>query len=152
MQTLLAVEDRRQIAERIAALTPKDQHRWGKMNVGQMICHLADSYCFALAEKDASPESIGPARRKIVKWIALKSPTKWPHGIRTRPEMEQGSGGTPPNDFDQDRAGLLAIFERFCSEPPKLECPHPIFGVLSREEWMRWGWLHADHHLRQFGR
>ncbi len=28
---------------------------------------------------------------------------------------------------------------------------HPVFGELSEWEWMRWGYLHADHHLRQFG-
>jgi prephenate dehydrogenase len=29
---------------------------------------------------------------------------------------------------------------------------HPMFGPMSPEDWMRWGYLHADHHLRQFGR
>ena len=29
---------------------------------------------------------------------------------------------------------------------------HPIFGAMSVKDWMRWGYLHADHHLRQFGR
>jgi len=30
--------------------------------------------------------------------------------------------------------------------------PHPIFGAMKPWDWMRWGYLHADHHLRQFGR
>jgi len=31
-------------------------------------------------------------------------------------------------------------------------CPtHPIFGPMSRPAWLRWAYLHADHHLRQFG-
>ena len=29
---------------------------------------------------------------------------------------------------------------------------HPMFGPMTPEDWMRWGYLHADHHLRQFGR
>ena len=33
-----------------------------------------------------------------------------------------------------------------CSRPP-----HPIFGPLSHAAWLRWAWLHTDHHLRQFG-
>ena len=28
---------------------------------------------------------------------------------------------------------------------------HPIFGRMSEAEWLRWGYLHTDHHLRQFG-
>jgi hypothetical protein len=30
--------------------------------------------------------------------------------------------------------------------------PHPLFGPMSRAAWLRWGYLHLDHHLRQFGR
>jgi hypothetical protein len=30
--------------------------------------------------------------------------------------------------------------------------PHSIFGSMTNQDWMRWGYLHADHHLRQFGR
>ena len=29
---------------------------------------------------------------------------------------------------------------------------HAMFGTMSPEDWMRWGYLHTDHHLRQFGR
>ena len=27
---------------------------------------------------------------------------------------------------------------------------HPIFGPMTLRAWMRWGYLHVDHHLRQF--
>jgi hypothetical protein len=29
--------------------------------------------------------------------------------------------------------------------------PHPMFKEMSEKDWMRWGYLHTDHHLRQFG-
>jgi hypothetical protein len=32
-----------------------------------------------------------------------------------------------------------------------LDWRHPIFGELTDSERMRWGYLHMDHHLRQFG-
>jgi len=28
---------------------------------------------------------------------------------------------------------------------------HPIFGGMSERAWLRWAYLHTDHHLRQFG-
>ena len=28
---------------------------------------------------------------------------------------------------------------------------HPFFGAMSPNQWLRWGYLHTDHHLRQFG-
>jgi hypothetical protein len=33
----------------------------------------------------------------------------------------------------------------------RLMLPHPVFGAMSDSAWRRWGYLHTDHHLRQFG-
>jgi hypothetical protein len=151
MRTLDSKADRDSIARRIGALTASDHRRWGRMSVDQMVCHLSDSYLAALGEKAVGPAT-GFLERTVVKWIALYFPAKWPHGIKTRPEMEQGGGGTPPVEFEQDRAALLMVFERFCSESAACAAMHPIFGAMSRRNWLRWGYLHADHHLRQFGR
>jgi Protein of unknown function (DUF1569) len=151
MQTLDSKPDRDSIAQRISTLTPGDQRRWGKMSVDQMVCHVCDSYLVVLGEKSVSPAT-GFFQRTIMKWVALNTPTKWPKGVKTRPEIEQGIGGTPPMEFEQDKAALLAVFDRFCSSSTKLAEAHPFFGSMTRSEWMRWGYLHADHHLRQFGR
>jgi hypothetical protein len=76
----------------------------------------------------------------------------WPKGVPTRPEVEQGVGGACPIDFLSDRAGLVNTITRFCAPDPELgRHPHPIFGLMSKAEWMRWAYLHTDHHLRQFG-
>jgi hypothetical protein len=76
---------------------------------------------------------------------------KWPKGVPTPPEMDQRVAGTPPVEFNADRAALQEKLARFArSRGPW--APHPIFAALTTNEWMRWGYLHADHHLRQFGR
>jgi len=116
-----------------------------------MVCHLCDSYKLALGEKSVSMAT-GFLQQTLIKFIALRVPAKWPHGTPTRPEVEQGIGGTPPVDFEADRAHLLSIFDRFCSAPIDPQIQHPFFGPMTRRDWMRWGYLHADHHLRQFGR
>jgi len=121
------------------------------MSAHEMICHLCDSYRAALGEKAVS-SATGFLQRTIVKWIALQLPMKWPKGVRTRPEIEQGIGGTPPVEFERDRAELLSVFDRFCTESARLAATHPFFGPMNRQEWLRWGYSHADHHLRQFGR
>ena len=87
-----------------------------------------------------------------MKWFALNVPLQWPKGVKTRPEVEQGVGGTSPTDFSRDREELVQTMTRFCSPDPALGShPHPIFGLMSTKEWMRWAYLHTDHHLRQFG-
>ena len=115
-----------------------------------MVCHLCDAYRLPLGDKTASPAT-RLLQQTIMKWIALRLPLKWPKGVSTRPEIEQGLGGTPPAEFEKDRAALLSIVRRF-SDSAAFSVPHPFFGAMSRDEWLRWGYLHADHHLRQFGR
>ena len=56
----------------------------------------------------------------------------------------------------RDRASDLTVLgellQRAASEDEFFRGrPHPIFGALSRAAWLRWGYLHVDHHLRQFG-
>jgi hypothetical protein len=66
--------------------------------------------------------------------------------------VDQTIGGTRPGDFAADVAQLEALLEDFTAKPETLAGrPHPIFGRLSRNAWLRWGYLHTDHHLRQFG-
>jgi uncharacterized protein DUF1569 len=142
---------RQRIFQRIAAVKPESKARWGQMTAHQMLCHLADSFRATLGLKDVS-SATGIVQRTVLKWVALRMPVPWPKDVPTRPEMEQGTGGTPPRDFQSDRAALIALIERF-TEPDiaPTRTPHPIFGSMQEREWLRWGYLHADHHLRQFG-
>ena len=54
-------------------------------------------------------------------------------------------------DFNADRQGAVALLQKLSVEDLEGR-RHPYFGAMTRAEWLRWGWLHADHHLRQFGR
>jgi hypothetical protein len=120
------------------------------MSAPQMICHLCDAYVGAMGEKHASVAS-GLLQRTVVKFGALWIPMQWPKGVPTRPEMDQRIGGTPPMEFEQDRRKLADVIQRFCASNRDFRwTPHPLFGVMSDLEWLRWGYLHADHHFRQF--
>jgi hypothetical protein len=151
VKTLLDGQTREELRIRIGSLTPNDRARWGKMSVAQMVCHLSDAYLCPLGQKQASSAS-GFFQRTVMKFAALKVPLPWPKGIQTRPEMEQGKGGTPPAEFARDRDTLLRVLDQFVDGLPQPPIDHPIFGPMTREDWGRWGYLHADHHLRQFGR
>ena len=70
-------------------------------------------------------------------------------GVPTRPEVDQEKDGTRPGDFDQDKARLVKVFRRFANSDMSGQA-HPIFGPLTNAQWQRWGYLHTDHHLRQF--
>lgn len=151
MKTLGRPADRAEIVARLRALGPTQTRRWGRMSVHQMVCHLADAYRMATGEKRVRDAS-GPLRRTVVRWFALYAPLRWPSGIRTIPEIDQDGGGTTPAGFAADVACVVALVEGFAAGgAAPAWAPHPIFGPLSTSAWLRWGYLHADHHLRQFG-
>jgi hypothetical protein len=151
MKTLARRQDRAQVLRRLRTLRQEHPARWGRMSTHEMVCHLADSARVALGERTAS-SATGPLQRTLVKWGALYLPLRWPKGIPTRPEVDQLQGGTRPTEFAVDVADLERLIERMSSQPGNFAwAPHPVFGPMSRGAWLRWGYLHADHHLRQFG-
>ena len=148
MKSLTDPTIQKQIKQRIEAIRPDAQRRWGRMSASQMICHLEDSFRRTLGEKEAT--MLPP--RKFLKWAALWIPVRWPRGFKTLPEMDQEIGGTRPIQFESDREQLLVLMDRFtCETPVPAFSAHPIFGQMTRKELMRWAYLHIDHHLRQFG-
>ena len=151
MKTLARPRDREEILSRLARIHPGSARRWGTMTAHQMVCHLSDAFRMAMGNKLVSPAS-GLVQRTIIKWVALYTPLPWPPGVATRPEITQGLGGTCPGDFAADVADLVTLMERFTAQPGSIMWPdHPIFGRLTEKAWLRWGYLHMDHHLRQFG-
>jgi len=151
MKTLADQRQRAEIARRIVSTSPASRRRWGTMTAGQMICHLSDAYRVALGDKNAEPVK-NRYNGAAMKWAGLWLPLPWPHGVATVPECDAMLGGTPPIEFERDKRELLELVKRFAAEPAVVaKHSHPFFGLMTEKEWMRWGYLHADHHLRQFG-
>lgn len=152
MKTLHAPDVVGDLLLRLQSLQPETPAVWGKMSAHQMVCHLRDSFEFAMGLKPAS-EKITFAGRTVARWIALHTAVRWPQGVATRPELDQLIGGTRPLEFARDTRSLADVIERFAAQPRSYSfARHPFFGELTAWEWMRWGFRHADHHLRQFGR
>jgi hypothetical protein len=151
VRTLRSPRDKAEIVRRLGNVGPRSARRWGRMSAHQMVCHLSDSFLCCLGDKPVSHDA-GLLQRTIVKWLALYVPLRWPRGIRTRPEIDQEQGGTRPGQFAADVAELLRLLELVTGDAKGFAWQsHPRFGAMSDADWMRWGYLHMDHHLRQFG-
>jgi hypothetical protein len=149
VKTLARAQDKADVLRRLQGLGAESPRRWGRMSAHQMVCHLSDSFLAVTGQKDVSM-AVDLLQRTIVKWIALYVPLRWPSGIRTRPELDQHVGGTRPAQFAGDVARLQQLVEHVTSAEPRWHV-HPRFGRMSDAEWLRWAYLHMDHHLRQFG-
>jgi hypothetical protein len=150
MKTLDGSTSLRELLDRLDRVTPDSVRRWGVMTPHQMICHLNDSFKVAMGEKAATNKSSW-MMRTIGKRFALYAPMQWPQNLETMPEVDQKVGGTRPIDFWRDRDSLSRTMSRFvAAEPDFTWSRHPLFGRMSPRDWKRWGYLHMDHHLRQF--
>ena len=143
-------EGRTAVMARLRTLTSDSTRQWGRMTPHQAMCHLSDSFRAMMNPVPITSRS-NVFTRTFVRWIALHSGLPWPHGVKTMPEVDQEIGGTRPVEFSRDQKELEALIEQFAGRTQDTLQSHPIFGPLSTREWQHWGWLHVDHHLRQFG-
>lgn len=152
MKSLGNESDKNALLDRLRRIRRDSQRRWGKMTAHQMICHLNDSFKSVIGERQVSVRQSNPVTRTLIRWIALYAPFKWPHGVPTMPENDQERGGTPPEEFKLDLDALAEMIQRITNSQRDFQWQrHPLFAEMSERDWMRWAYLHVDHHLRQFG-
>jgi len=149
MKTLARPEDRDELLRRLRRVRPESPRRWGRMSAHQMMCHLADAFRMALGDKAVGGTSTAFGRT-LLKYLVLYAPLRWPEGVATSPEIDQHGGGTIPVEFAADVAQVERLMEVAAAAKGQAWPPHPVFGRMSDAQWHRWGYLHVDHHLRQF--
>jgi hypothetical protein len=150
MKTFARERDVAEILRRVQTLRADSVRRWGRMSAHQMVCHLNDAFRMATGEKRVSGAPT-LRQRTVIKWFALHLPVPWPAGIVTVPEIDQEIGGTTPHEFAADLAELERHVVSTAARRGASWPAHPIFGRMSEAQWLRWSYLHVDHHLRQFG-
>jgi hypothetical protein len=138
-----------EIRARIALIRPDLPKQWGEMNAHQMVCHVTDAFAIVVEGRCGAPIK-GLLPPSVIKRLALYFPRQWPQNVPTIPEIKQGIGGTPPSEWQLDLARLSGLVDAFCLKRDNWPA-HSYFGEMTEADWRRWGYLHADHHLRQFG-
>jgi hypothetical protein len=137
------------LRRRLHRLAPTQPCVWGSMNAQQMALHVGDASAAVLKEREfSSKPRVGPAmfRRVLVLYLM----PQMPRGIK--------SGANPaatvvePDQFGKDVERAANLLQRLAIAPADtLVERHPLLGPMTRAQWMRWAYLHTDHHLRQFG-
>jgi len=151
MKTVADPNVLRSLTERLSALRPDSQRRWGTLTPHEMLCHLGDAAEMVLRIR-ARTDPVVARPRPVVKWLGLWTPIRWPHGWQTNPAHDPRVAGTRPTAFAADwqraRAGIHGIAT---TRGEAIEPAHGFFGTMSVRDWQRWAYKHTDHHLRQFG-
>jgi hypothetical protein len=132
---------------RVEGLSLASPRRWGKMNVQQMLAHLAGGMEKVLAGEPFGPPPDSP--RTLLKVVVLKVPLPWPKGARS--SRDPAGVNVPESDFEPLRQRVIEALEAMAAWSVGPDTPqHPAFGPLTTWVWQRWAYKHADHHLKQF--
>ncbi|MFY0672673.1 MAG: DUF1569 domain-containing protein [Bacteroidia bacterium] len=149
-KSILNSFDRDQMIRRIKSVDQDSKKLWGKMNVNQMICHLADQLRMAMGEVECRDKSTFFSRT-FVKYLAVNIIDAPPEKVKTVHELDQERGGTKATEIENDKQILIAKLEKFVSINSESQIyPHGVFGKLSKKEWGKLIYKHLDHHLKQF--
>ncbi len=95
MNTLFEPSTAAALTTRIDHLRPDSARQWGRMSVGGMVCHLSDAFRMAGGDRETRDRG-NLVTRTIIRFVAFWTPLRWPHGVKTLPEADQESDGTPP--------------------------------------------------------
>ncbi len=136
------------VVSRIGRATLECSRRWGSMDVHQMLVHIGDAAAAALGQRDFSATSrSGP--RGLVRVLALYVLPRSPRGIKSG--AEPASKVLDASAFARDRDRAIQLLRLLAAQGQTHVAEHPVFGPMTRGDWLRYGYVHTDHHLRQFG-
>ena len=131
------------------ALVLKYQHR---------VVKLVMRYVRSPAEaEDIAQEAFIKAYRALPQFRADSAFYTWLYRIAINTAKNAvASRARSPIVYDLDDGDSEESYEmqgrmKDTATPEALVDRHPVLGPMTRANWMRWAWLHTDHHLRQFG-
>jgi len=148
MQNLFQSTAVAEVILRIDQLQPTTQHRWGKMDVAQMMAHCSATLDMAsgrlVLPRLLIGRMLGPFVRSIFtndKAFSRNGPTDKKLVIADK------------RDFAREQLQLKSRIREF-HQGGEARCtkhPHPFFGPITPQEWATGMYKHLDHHLHQFG-
>lgn len=146
-KTIFNEQNRQQLEQRIAHLTPTNERQFGKMTPSQMVCHLIDSLRVSTGQVPAASRKSFLAN-PVLRWLVIYH-APWPKGkAPTAPEMLV----TQPATWDADITTLREQLSGAVARGAKASwAEHPAFGNISGKDYGVLIHRHFEHHLGQFG-
>ena len=135
--------DLNEVFGRLDKLTAETRASWGKMNIRQMLRHVGDAANFAFDSPNPNAK-----KKSFMKWMIFNIPA--PKNAKTLPEIDQVAKGVDPDDFERERSRVKELFEKISSSNGPFKV-NPFLGELTKDEWGKLCYVHANHHLKQFG-
>ena len=148
MRTLATAGCVDELVARTQQITLDSPRLWGSMNAHQMLMHLGGAAASALGEKPFAfqPRAGGALRRFVLCYLM----PRYPRGMRVG-QNDPARRVVDPATFERDKQRVIDLTRAMAAPDARLAPTHPLFGTMRRRHWLRWAYMHTDHHLRQFG-
>ncbi|MCW3093396.1 MAG: hypothetical protein JWP81_4465 [Ferruginibacter sp.] len=117
-----------EIRVRLDMLTPASQRKWGKMQVAQMLAHVAQAFKVPLSKKKLPRTFLG----RLLGWMIrskLYNDSPWKQNLPTAPDFKI----TDLREFEAEKKKLVELVDAFHNAGPEgiSKYPHPFFEVHS---------------------
>ena len=137
--------------KKLAQLDANTAGQWGKMNVQQMIEHMAEYVRVGCGKEVLPLQTPEEHLPKYKEFLATEKPFRenTPNSLMgdTPSAVKHGSKEDAVQELQNELDNFFAVFEK---EPNK-KVINPFFGELDYEQSVQLLHKHAWHHLRQFG-
>jgi hypothetical protein len=137
-----------ELAQRLDRIDPGAKALWGKMNLAQMLVHCRMPMESGLGERQVKRVD-NFMLRYVVFPLLMRLP--WPKGkAQTHDDFKVVELNLPVRSVAEEATALSGKMKLLIAGGfnPK---PHPIFGELNLQNWLKLQRKHLDHHFRQFG-
>lgn len=133
-------------------LTKKDEGIWGVMKPQEMVEHLADFFDVSSAKIHfdlAIPKEHLPRYKEFLySDKPFRENTKAPTGVLGEKPMPLRIADLEAAKKKLERS--VQDFFNYFNEHTGAQTLHPVFGMLTVQEWVLLHYKHVTHHLRQF--
>lgn len=149
MKSIFNIEAYEEILSRVNQLSQSSERQWGKMDVGQMLCHCQFPLKIGLGRQNpnSKPSPVLKLMGKLFR-KSLYDDKPWRQNLPTAKALKV----VEDKDFATEKEKLVTLIKDFHQQKDKkVWDPHPVFGSFTHEQWGQMQYKHLDHHLRQFG-
>lgn len=147
MPSIWSDASRDDLVRRMWTLTPRHTARWGRFTVQGMVAHLNDASRMATGDLVVSgnPKVPGFLKWPPVRYLVIHH-LPMPKNAPTAAELLARTDA----DLEREQQTFATLFDGL-PRRTILAATHPVFGVMTRDDWGVLAHKHTDHHLRQFG-
>lgn len=136
------------LIERVKAIEPNAERKWGKMSISEMLHHLNIAIGSGLGYYSAKDHS-NIFTHFIIRPFVLNFLKGMPIGSQAPKPLKVNSNLL---DFDKEKNQLLEILQRAYQTTNDNDWSvNSYFGKLSRKDWGKLIMIHCNHHFTQFG-